>query len=416
MNPACGLDFGTSNSTVGWHRPGKTCLLVLEENRVTLPSVVFFNSEEQETCFGRQALDTYLAGYEGRLMRSLKSLLGTSLMEGQTEVMGKILPFRQLLEQFIQELKRRAEVSAGVCFERAVLGRPVFFVDGDPESDRRAQQTLTDIALSTGFVDIAFQYEPIAAAFAYEAQIQDEQLVLVADIGGGTSDFSLVRLGPQRMYQPERRDDILASGGVHLGGTDFDKYLSLHAVMPELGMGGALKSGNVLPASIYFDLATWHTINAAYTPKARKQLHELRREVLNDSRFERLCQLVEQRDGHWLAHQVEQAKIALSAQSQINLSLDRLSPTLLLTIARAQLEQALSHLLTEIGATLESVLQDAGVRAEAVDTIFMTGGSSGMPALQHKLASLLPAAQLVRGDPFGSIGTGLALDAARKFG
>ena len=391
-------------------------MLALEGNRTTLPSVVFFNSEEQETIFGRQALETYLAGYEGRLMRSLKSLLGTPLMDGQTEVLGKILPFRQLLEQFIQELKRRAESSAGVCFERAVLGRPVFFVDGDPAADRQAQQTLADIALATGFAEIEFQYEPIAAAFAYEAQVEQEQLVLVADIGGGTSDFSLVRLGPQRMNKLERRDDILASGGVHIGGTDFDKYLSLNTVMPELGMGGVLRSGNVLPASIYFDLATWHTINAAYTSKARNQLHELRREVLDGSRFERLCQLVEQRDGHWLAHQVEQAKIALSVQQQASLSLERLSPTMALTIERAQLEQALSHLLTEIGATLESVLQDAGVRAEAVDTIFMTGGSSGMPALQHKLASLLPAAQLVKGDPFGSIGTGLAMDATRKFG
>lgn len=390
-------------------------MLPLEGERTTLPSVVFFNSEEQETSFGRQALDTYLAGYEGRLMRSLKSLLGTALMEGQTEVLGKVLPFRQLLEQFIRELKQRAQASAGTQFVQAVLGRPVFFVDGNPAADRQAQQTLADIAFSAGFGEVAFQYEPIAAAFAYEARIAQEQLVLVADVGGGTSDFSLVRLGPQRMHLPERHDDILGNGGVHIGGTDFDKYLSLNAVMPALGMGGALKSGSDLPASIYFDLATWYTINAAYTPKARNQLHALRREVRDSERFERLCQLVAQRDGHWLAHQVEQAKIALSDAQQVDLSLGRFSPALALGLERWQLEQAIAPLLEEIGRTLKSVLADAGVRADAVETVFLTGGSSGVPALQQTISSLLPGARLVRGDPFGSIGTGLAMDAARKF-
>ena len=237
MALACGLDFGTSNSTVGCVRPGQTALLALEDGKPTLPSVVFFNADEDAVYYGRAALANYLAGYEGRLMRSLKSLLGTSLIDGQTEVQGRALPYRDLLAQFIGELKRRAERAAGQALSSAVIGSPVFFVDGNAAADRLAEATLGEVARAAGFSDIAFQFEPIAAAFDYESQIDREELVLIADIGGGTSDFSLVRLSPARARKSDRRDDILGNGGVHIGGTDFDKYLSLTAVMPLLGLG-----------------------------------------------------------------------------------------------------------------------------------------------------------------------------------
>src|ERR1700741_3758201 len=133
MAIACGVDFGTSNSTVGWVRPGQPVMLELEDGKSTLPSVVFFNAEDEEISYGRAALADYLAGYEGRLMRSLKSLLGTSLIDGQTEVGGRALPFRMLLAHYIGELKRRAEQAAGRQFSSAVFGRPVFFIDDDKE-------------------------------------------------------------------------------------------------------------------------------------------------------------------------------------------------------------------------------------------------------------------------------------------
>lgn len=206
MANACGVDFGTSNSTVGWVRPGRSALLALEDGKATLPSVVFFNADDDEVSYGRAALAGYLAGYEGRLMRSLKSLLGTSLIDGQTEVGGRALPFRMLLSHFIGEVKRRAELAAGRPFEQAVFGRPVFFIDDSRANDAQAEATLAEVARAVGFRDVAFQYEPIAAAFDYESQIAREELVLIADIGGGTSDFSLVRLSPERRAQrPARR-------------------------------------------------------------------------------------------------------------------------------------------------------------------------------------------------------------------
>ena len=416
MAHACGLDFGTSNSTVAFCRPGKAALLALEDDKVTLPSVVFFNADEDKAYFGRAALENYLAGYDGRLMRSLKSLLGSSLIDGQTEVQGRALPYRELLAQFIGELKKRAERSAGQEFSSAVVGRPVFFVDGDPAADKLAETTLADIVRLAGFDDIVFQYEPIAAAFDYESQIDREELVLIADIGGGTSDFSLIRLSPGRVAKSDRRDDILANGGIHIGGTDFDKYLSLSTVMPLLGMGSTLKKNATMPSSYYFNLATWHTINLAYTQKVWAQLKDLYRDALEREKFDRLMNLIEHRSGHWLALQIEEAKIALSDAQQCTLHLDRLSPAIELAIERDTFDGAISRQVSAIAATVSGVLRDAGVSADAVDTVFFTGGSSGVPLLRAQIGAIMPGARRVEGDLFGSIGIGLGLDAIRRFG
>jgi hypothetical chaperone protein len=353
-------------------------------------------------------------------MRSLKSLLGTSLMEGQTEVAGRILPFRQLLGHFIGELRRRAGQQAGLPCTRAVFGRPVFFVDDDPAADRLAEDTLAAIARDAGFTDVGFQYEPIAAAFDYESRIEREELVLVADIGGGTSDFTLVRLGPDRAGRLDRRDDILATGGVHVGGTDFDKYLSLAAVMPLLGHGSLLRSGAAVPSSYYFNLATWHTINLAYTRKSVAQLEDLARDAVDVAKLQRLRRLIEDRAGHWLAMRVEEAKIALSGVAPdgpgIELHLDRLDPPELLAVSRATFEEAIDGLVGQVTSTVGRLLADAGVAAGDVDTVFFTGGSSGVPLLRARIAGLLPGSRAVDGDLFGSIGAGLAIDAARRFG
>ena len=416
---ACGIDFGTSNSTAGWSRPGQQALLVLEDDKLTLPSVVFFHAEDAHVSYGRAALADYLEGHEGRLMRSLKSLLGTSMMDEHTEVAGRAVPFRMLLAQFIGELKRRADVAAGHQFTCAVLGRPVFFVDGDPAADQRAQDTLETTARQTGLRQIAFQFEPIAAAFDYESQVSEEELVLVVDIGGGTSDFTLIRVGPERVRRPERRDDILASGGVHIGGTDLDRALSLTSMMPALGLGSFLKSGREVPSSHYFNLATWHTINLAYTKRAELQIAELHRDAADPPRLERLQRVVRERAGHWLALQVELAKIALSNADTAQIDIGRIAGSIsaaeTVLLRRLDFERAIDGLVAAIEQTVARLLVDAGIHAADIDTVFFTGGSSGVPLLRQRVLALIPQARCVEGDLFGSIGTGLALDAQRKF-
>ena len=413
---ACGIDFGTSNSTVGWLRPGQDSLLPLEDGKITLPSVIFFNTEERRPVYGRLALHEYLEGYEGRLMRSLKSLLGSKLLKSETTVLGSALPFKDLLGFFIGELKKRAEAQADHAFEEVVLGRPVFFVDDDPAADQEAQNTLVAVAHKLGFKEVSFQYEPIAAAFDYESNLEREELVLIVDIGGGTSDFSLVRLAPERHHLAERQQDILATGGVHIGGTDFDKQLSLSGVMPLFGYGSRMKSDAFMPTSYHLNLATWHTINALYAQKTQLALQNMRYDIVDATGIDRLFGLIEQRAGHWLAMQVEESKIALSEQDARPINLSRIEPGLLAELTRPLFENAIEPLLERIRASLTQLLADADIAADQVDTLFFTGGSSGVPALRQSVAAMLPNARSVEGNTFGSIGSGLAIDAKKRYG
>ena len=413
---ALGIDFGTSNSTVGWWRPDTEPLITLEDDKITLPSVIFFNVEERRPVYGRLALHEYLEGYEGRLMRSLKSLLGSSLLKSETTVLGSAMPFKDLLGLFIGELKKRAETVAEREFESVVLGRPVFFVDDDPKADQDAQDTLVAVAQKLGFKDVSFQYEPLAAAFDYERSIAREELVLIVDIGGGTSDFSLVRLSPERREVADRQSDILATGGVHIGGTDFDKQLSIQGVMPLFGYGSKMKSDAFMPTSYHLNLATWHTINAVYAQKSQLALQNMRYDIVDATGIDRLFKLIEQRAGHWLAMQVEASKIELSDADRRDIDLARVEAGLVAELSRELFEGAIAPLLERVRGSITELLSSADVDPARVDTVFFTGGSSGVPALRQSVAAMLPNARHVDGDRFGGIGNGLAIEAMKRYG
>ncbi|WP_448683121.1 Hsp70 family protein [Pseudomonas nicosulfuronedens] len=413
---ALGIDFGTSNSTVGWWRPDSEPLIALEDDKITLPSVIFFNIEERRPVYGRLALHEYLEGYEGRLMRSLKSLLGSSLLKSETTVLGSAMPFKDLLGLFIGELKKRAEGVAGREFDSVVLGRPVFFVDDDPKADQEAQDTLVAVAQKLGFKDVSFQYEPLAAAFDYERSIEREELVLIVDIGGGTSDFSLVRLSPERREVADRQSDILATGGVHIGGTDFDKQLSIQGVMPLFGYGSKMKSDAFMPTSYHLNLATWHTINAVYAQKSQLALQNMRYDIVDATGIDRLFKLIEQRAGHWLAMQVEASKIELSDTERRDIDLARIEAGLVAELSRELFEGAIGPLLERVRGSISELLNSADVDPARVDTVFFTGGSSGVPALRQSVAAMLPNARHIDGDRFGGIGNGLAIEAMKRYG
>jgi len=312
---ACGLDFGTSNTTLGVVAADREARLApLDFGGATLPSAVFFDFESAAMLVGKAAIDAYVAGGEGRLMRSLKSVLGTALIDEETLLLRTRIGFREVIGRFLAEAKRRAEAAAGTALDAVVHGRPVRFVDDDAAADARAERALEDIARGIGFRHVAFQLEPIAAAFAYEAGLDREEIALVADIGGGTSDFSVVRLGPKRRRRVERTADVLGNDGVRVGGTDFDREFSLATVMKLLGRGSAMKlPGRAAPNLYFSDLATWSKINFLYAPKVLTELREVRRDSAHPELIGRLVRVVEQRRGHSLAIAVEAAKIALSA-------------------------------------------------------------------------------------------------------
>ena len=417
MRSHCGMDFGTSNSTVavaGGNGPPR--LLPLEDGKPTIPSALFFSFEADATFFGRAAVSEYVTGADGRLMRSLKSVLGTSLFADSTRVKRRILSFSDILGLFIAELKQRAEAALGREIDSVVCGRPVHFVDDDARADAEAQRQLEGAVKAQGYRHVEFQFEPIAAALDYEQQVTDEELALVADIGGGTSDFTVIRVSPERARMADRKADILATAGVHVGGTDFDRLLSLKKVMPLLGYGTETADGKrPLPSAPYYDLATWHRINRLYNQKLMLELRSTYREARHPDLVATMIALVEDRQGHRLAGRVEETKIALSEAEQTAFRFTTRDVDLRADISRKNLTDALDGATGSISKAIGQTLAAAGIGSPAIETLILTGGSTRVPAVATMLRQLFPAAKAVETDAFGSVGLGLGLDASRRF-
>jgi hypothetical chaperone protein len=417
----CGLDFGTSNSTIAIPRGQSVGLAPLEGGSPTLPSAIFFDFADGSALFGRAAIAAYVEGVEGRLMRSLKSILGTALMDETTRIKAKTYGFKDIIGLIVARLKQAADAAAGGETTQVVLGRPVQFIDDNPAADRRAQDALEEIARAQGFRDIAFQYEPIAAALAYEQMVREERFALIADIGGGTSDFSVVRVSPDGPRRADRAADILANKGVHIGGTDFDRLFSLRTVMPLLGLGSDMRlpfSDKAIPVpnGFFVDLATWHRINLLYTPKVARDIKELERHALASEKIARLAEVIESRRGHSIAIAVEEAKIALSATERATIDLAGADLGATVETSAAALNEAVADQLGSLSRTLAETIQASGLAGERIDAVFLTGGSTAIPAVRAAVTALTPQAQVVEGDMFGAVGLGLGLDAARKFG
>lgn len=410
-----GIDFGTSNSTVSLADQTRSWLIPLEGDEVTLPSAVFWEADGAPPQFGRAAIAAYVSGEDGRLMRGLKSTLGSSLIDERTVVGGRAVSFVDVLSRFFGQMRKQLDAAAA-GMTKVVLGRPVHFVDDDAAADAKAQAVLEQIARAHGFAEVLFQYEPIAAALQYEQGVQAEELVLIVDIGGGTSDFSVVRVSPQRARAADRAGDILANDGIRVGGTDFDRLLSLAEVMPHLGYLTTTGHGKaIMPRHYYLDLATWHRINFLYTQRVAADLKALTAEADRPELLARMVRVVAGRHGHALAMEVEAAKIALSQAESTRITLKELAGGPNPVIRREAFEAAVEAPVDRVRARIGKVLAEAGVSADQIGTVFMTGGSSGLPVLRGAVAAALPGVAIATGDMLGSVGAGLALDARRRF-
>jgi len=411
---ACGLDFGTSNSTVALVRAGSPQLVPLESDKPTIPSAVFFSTSRRDVAFGREAIARYTDGEVGRFMRAIKSILGYGLFHEKTPIQGKRIPLSRVLVLFLEHLKRAAERSAGEDIFDTVLGRPVQFIENDAAADRQAQDDLEAAARAVGFRNIEFQYEPIAAALDYELEVRKEELVFVADIGGGTADFSIVRVSPEKSRKADRRDDILANRGVRVGGTDFDRLMSLMYVMPSLGLGSG--SGKAaLPNWIYHDLSTWSQISFLYSQKVKSTLRAIRHDAERTDLVDRLIRVIDHQEGHRIIDRVERAKIDLSEMPDSDIDLKSIEPGLRVPVDRCGFEVAIVPGLARIEKAIAATTADAGLEASALQAVFLTGGSSAIPIVRAKIAQFFPNAEIKDGDMFGSVGKGLGLDAYRKF-
>lgn len=413
----CAIDFGTSNSAVAIPHENGMQLIELEPGFLGMPTAVFYNAEDESRCFGREAVAAYVDGFDGRLMRSIKSILGSDLMEQSTEIgHGISIKYIDVVIGYIRHLKKVAETQHGRKLNRAIIGRPVRFVDHDKTRDAKAMASLEKAALAAGFNEIAFQFEPIAAALDYESTIHDEQIVLVADIGGGTSDFSLVRVGPSRHGKLDRHDDILANHGIHVAGTDFDQSVNLAAIMPQLGFGSIGPQGRRVPGTVYFDLATWHLINTVYAHNRVIELREMISMYTDLDSYHRLMKTIARRLGHHLAALAEQTKIDVALHGHSVIDLSMLEDKLQTTFAEAGQAEALEQKVARIVNTASETLHQSNTLAKDVSAVYFTGGSTGLQFLTDRIARLFPNARRVVGDRFSSVANGLGIYAARKFG
>ena len=444
MSDFCAIDFGTSNSAVamspagplprGSHRraqhegtlmsPGGAVQLVeLEAGQCSMPTAMFYAVEglaafeEPALHFGRAGIAAYVEGIEGRLMRSMKSILGSTLAQQATDVgAGRSVHYLDVVGAYLHHLKTLAQRHAGAAVDRVVLGRPVFFVDDEPQRDRAAQDALEQAARSVGFDDIRFQFEPIAAALDFETRVDREQLVLVADIGGGTSDFSLVRVSPARRLRADRRDDILANHGIHVAGTDFDRRIELQNILPVAGYRSLGPTGREVPSKVYFDLATWHLINTVYATNRVSELKQMRSFYADESHHQRLMAVLKQRLGHDLIGRAEAAKIAVAQGKLAAIDLSRLQAGLSRTLVEADAVAAIGDDMEQIAqAAIETAVR-AQVQPSQINALYFTGGSTGFGPLTRRIAQIFPTARIVHGDQFASVAQGLGLHAQRVFG
>lgn len=429
----CGLDFGTSNSTIGVSlssaqgsahssvpKSSALKMVPLAQGKPTLRSAIFFDYAHHKCVFGSQGISEYLNGGHGRLMMSLKSILGSSLMQEKTFIDQKWVSFTDILECLLRHIKHTAEQYVNHKLTKVVMGRPVRFHDTDDKRDLLAQKTLEKVAHGVGFDTVLFQFEPIAAAFTYEQTLTQEQTALIVDLGGGTADFSVIRLRPANLShkKTDRHEDVLANKGIHIGGTDFDTQLSLGLVMPHLGLGGRMRglSGTIeIPSSFYHDLTTWHTINGLYNHKTERAINEIQHHALEPQRIKRLKKVIEKQQGHRIIDLVERAKCYLSESTETALNLNFIEDNFRVEILKNEFENLIAPQVEKLMYTLYNTVKESGVADSAIDSIFFTGGSTQIPMIRQKIRQAFPKATIVQGDVFSSVGKGLILDATQRF-
>jgi hypothetical chaperone protein len=412
---SCGIDFGTSNSSVAVATDQNITLVPLEETHVTIPSALFF-SPRLPPVFGRKATQHFLERREGRFMRSLKRVLGTSLMKQGTIVNGKPAKFEKIVAAFLKNLHTTTNLFTNHEIENVVLGRPVHFVDNNAAADIAAQEELHAIARAAGFKHVEFQLEPIAAAFAHERNIVKEKLAIVVDLGGGTSDFTIIKVSQDYIDKPDRTSDVLASTGVRIGGNDFDKNLCLSIIMPELGYKSTYGKKNLeVPLKYYHDMSEWSKVNFLYTPKVRSQVQQYYNESHDQNRFGRLLKILQQENGHSILAATEESKIALTNASTVETDMSFLERDFFIRADRNVFESSIESDVQRILAAANECLTQADLIASDIQLVILTGGSTEIPKVKQAFDKLFPNAKIADENKLSSVGIGLAYDSERKF-
>ncbi len=406
-----GIDFGTSNSAAGFLEGDRPRLIEMAPGEHTIPTTFFFDFETRKTLIGDPANQALLDGIEGRFMRALKRVLGTALMHEPRQILNEKVTFVGIIARFLRRIKTQAEAETGQRFSHALSGRPVVFHGrGDPR-EAQAEADLRACYLAAGFEDVRFMAEPAAAAVASGAGATPGEVGLIVDIGGGTSDFSLFRSDGDSV-------SILANHGVRIGGTDFDRAISLATVMPELGKGGHLRremgtGSTPVPNAIFNDLATWEAIPFVYTAQNRRMVSDMVKLAHEPEHLKRLALVLESELGHDLAFAVERGKIAANAGQAGVIELGEVEPGLNLRLTEGAMNNSLHTFRDALQTGALATLQNGNTPPGQVDRVVYVGGSSLMRMVQRSMADLFPSARHDVSEVFTAVADGLAMAAGR---
>ena len=406
-----GIDFGTSNTAAGLMAAGRPHLITVEPGRKTLPTSVFFDYDRKVTTYGSVANSALIDGREGRFMRALKSVLGTPLMREKRQIAYERMTLIEVVARFLQMIRERAEAETGETYDVALSGRPVRFHSTDDARNAQAEVDLRDAYLLAGYKDVSFMFEPEAAARA-SGPLKKGALGLIVDIGGGTSDFSVF----------ERDGDttrIIASHGVRVGGTDFDRSISISEVMPLLGRGAevrnAMGSGrHVAPNAIFNDLATWQKIPFVYTPDNRRMTSDFAKLGITPALFDRLKLVLDMELGHDIAFAVEAGKIKINRPDINNAGIDLrvIESGLWAEFSKATMGAVLADHAAQIKACAAQTLAMADIAPDRIGKVVFVGGSSLLEVIEQMMIAMFPDADLERAEAFTAVADGLAIAAS----
>jgi len=424
---AVGIDFGTTNSAVAVCETPTEAPRLVEFAQTSGPpeptfrSILYFERDDEGVITehaGPDAIARYLAADEpGRLMQSLKSFLAARDFS-VTQVFGRAYRLEALIGAFLRTLRERACAVAGELEGTIVVGRPVHFVSAQSDEDGElAVRRLRAAYFNAGFADVYFEFEPVAAAYHYERSLDHDELILIVDIGGGTSDFCLLRVGPSRRSR-SAEESLLDTEGVPIAGDNFDGRIVRHTVSPALGLGSTLKSmfGRELeaPAWLYAHLERWHHLSFLRTHKSLQLLHDLIREAVEPQRFEAFLYVVKQNLGFTLHSAIEQTKRQLSEARVAPLDLVHGPLALHESVHRSDFSSWIWEDVEKLGQAVDRLLGRHALAEGDVDRVFLTGGSSFVPAVRNLFRDRFGEAKLRTGQELTSIASGLALCALER--
>lgn len=399
-----GIDFGTSNSV----------LAILDADsrqivKVFTESSLLYFSEGKECYIGEKAVLQYISNdMKGRLLTSIKTLLPQTSFTF-TYIQGKKYTPQDLVALILIELKKKADDFLGTQVSEVVLGRPVVFSE-DPQKDAAAEKRLLEAAGKAGFTNIFLQYEPIAAGFQHEQSISKQETVLIGDFGGGTSDFTLMRLG--NPTQQDRKTDIIRTGGVHVGGDDFDSAIMWHKLVPYFGYGLYYESGGKMleiPVHIFRTLCQWEQMAFLKEGNLRKKLDVYYSYTNKAPSIQRLLDLIDLNLGFSLFQSIEKSKTGLSDNALSHIHFQKASIFIDETLELSEFDRYTNKEVQIIEGFLEQFLAAEGIKAEKIDHVFLTGGSSQLLSIRALFLKKFDPRIIRTGDNFNSVAQGLAL-------